>query len=72
MGVENSSIRGRGKSELYQSVGDEKELLPYRLGCPYTFFFWKIVLACWAGRVIRHFVEACLGWGAFGFLPKLW
>ncbi|MCJ7791934.1 MAG: hypothetical protein MUP49_05985 [Dehalococcoidia bacterium] len=34
MGVENSSIRAEGKSELYQSACDEKELLPYPLGRP--------------------------------------
>lgn len=36
------------------------------------FPFWKFVLACWAGRVIRGLVAAYLGWGAFGFLPRLW
>ena len=34
MGVENSSIRAEGKSELYQSACDEKESLPYPLGRP--------------------------------------
>ena len=32
----------------------------------------KFILACWAGRVIRCLLEAYLGWGAFGFLTRLW
>jgi len=36
------------------------------------FPLWKFILACFAGRLIRCLVEAYLGYGAFGFLPRLW
>jgi len=36
------------------------------------FPLWKFTLACFAGRLIRCLIEAYLGYGAFGFLPRLW
>lgn len=36
------------------------------------FPLWKFILACFAGRLIRCLIEAYLGYGAFGFLPRLW
>ena len=43
MGVENSSIRAEGKSELYQSACDEKELLPYPLDRPLYLLLCSLV-----------------------------
>ena len=33
------------------------------------FPLWKLLLACWAGRVIRSIAGAYLGWGIFHFFP---
>ncbi len=35
----------------------------------FRFPFWKFVLFCWLGRLIRSLLEAYLGWSVSGFLP---
>jgi membrane protein YqaA with SNARE-associated domain len=36
------------------------------------FPLWKLILACFAGRLLRCLIEAYLGYGAFGFLHQSW
>ena len=46
------------------------DLIGFAAGA-FRYPFWKFVLFCWIGRIIRSVLEAYLGWGAFGFLPWL-